>query len=109
MRGPALTLNDEQQRAYTNISQQLRQFSCHLLQGVTGSGKTEVYLQLIAHCLEQGQRVLILVPEIGLTHQLLARLQERFSNAILALHSGLTDHQRLDAWQQSSLGQGILL
>jgi len=109
LRGPALTLNDEQQRAYTNISQQLRQFSCHLLQGVTGSGKTEVYLQLIAHCLEQGQRVLILVPEIGLTHQLLARLQERFSNAILALHSGLTDHQRLDAWQQSSLGQGDII
>ncbi|MDP6189204.1 MAG: primosomal protein N' [Gammaproteobacteria bacterium] len=104
-----LQLNDEQQSVYNSIRKQANQFACHLLQGITGSGKTEVYLQLIEHCLEQGQRALILVPEIGLTHQLLARLQQRFNNRLLALHSGLTDQQRLDAWQQSSLGQGDII
>jgi primosomal protein N' (replication factor Y) len=104
-----LQLNDEQQAVYNRISKQSHQFACHLLQGITGSGKTEVYLQLIEHCLKQGQRALILVPEIGLTHQLLARLQQRFNNPLLALHSGLTDQQRLHAWQQSRLGQGDII
>jgi primosomal protein N' (replication factor Y) len=109
LQNPPLTLNQEQSKAYNSIGRQFNTFACHLLQGITGSGKTEVYLQLIEQCLANAQRVLILVPEIGLTHQLLERLQNRFSNHLLALHSGLTDQQRLDAWQQSWLGQGDII
>lgn len=107
--GDKFSLNTEQHSTYQSIKAQLDQFGCHLIQGITGSGKTEVYLQLIEACLEQGKRALILVPEIGLTHQLLERLQQRFNNPLLALHSGLTDQQRLDAWQQASLGQGDII
>ncbi len=103
-----LSLNQEQEQVFTAINS-ADDFACHLLHGITGSGKTEVYLQLIQRCLSKGQRALILVPEIGLTHQLLERLQQRFHNRILALHSGLTEQQRLDAWQQASLGQADLI
>lgn len=104
-----LCFNKEQQQAYQSIQAHCDTFACHLLHGVTGSGKTEVYLQLIEARLQAGQRVLILVPEIGLTHQLLERLQARFHNRVLCLHSGLTPSQRLDAWQQASLGQADLI
>ena len=56
-------------------------FSCHLLEGVTGSGKTEIYLQLIADCLHRGKQALVLIPEIGLTPQTLTRFQQRFRPA----------------------------
>lgn len=104
-----LHLNEEQQQALQSIQSCSNDFACHLLHGVTGSGKTEVYLQLIEASLQAGQRVLILVPEIGLTHQLLERLQQRFHNRVLCLHSGLSPVQRLDAWQQASLGQADLI
>jgi len=100
-----LTLNDEQAtvmaafRATVSAS-----FSCHLLEGVTGSGKTEIYLQLIADCLQQGKQALILVPEIGLTPQTLARFQQRFEAGIAVLHSGLTDAQRYLAWEAACTG-----
>lgn len=103
-----LSFNDEQQHAFTSITA-TEGFACHLLHGITGSGKTEVYLQLIEHCLSKGLRALLLVPEIGLTHQLLERLEKRFHNRVLCLHSGLTEQQRLDAWQQASLGQAELV
>lgn len=100
----ALVLNPEQTRALQCISPMSQHFRCTLLQGVTGSGKTEIYLQAITQCLSQGRRALILVPEIGLTPQTLQQLQARFDNTIICLHSGLTDKQRLDGWQQANLG-----
>lgn len=104
-----LTLNAEQAAIVEHLAKTDKVFNCHLLNGVTGSGKTEVYFQAIAHQLNSGNRVLLLVPEIGLTPQLLERLEQRFNNRVLALHSGLTEHQRLNAWQQSGLGQADII
>ncbi len=75
-----------------------------LLDGVTGSGKTEVYLQACAATLGAGGSVLVLCPEIGLTPQLLARFEQRFNAPIASLHSGLTDGERARAWQQIASG-----
>ena len=98
-------LNNEQQAAFVEVEAQAHTFGGYLLDGVTGSGKTEVYLHWIAHCLERGRRALVLVPEIGLINQLLERLQTRFNHSVAALHSGLTNHQRLSLWQLAGLGQ----
>lgn len=73
-------------------------FTACLLQGVTGSGKTEVYLQLIQDQIESGRQSLVLVPEIGLTPQLVHRFRRRIDGEIVVMHSGLTDVQRLNAW-----------
>jgi primosomal protein N' (replication factor Y) len=75
-------------------------FAASLLHGVTGSGKTEVYLQLIAHARAHGGGAIVLVPEIALTPQLSDRFRARFGDTVAVLHSGLTPRQRLDAWQQ---------
>ena len=96
---PPLALNPEQAVAVTAISEQLHQYHCFLLQGVTGSGKTEVYLQVIAQVLAQGKQVLVLVPEIGLTPQLLSRFTARFNQAIAVIHSNLNETERQVAWQ----------
>ena len=80
-----------------------------MLHGVTGSGKTEVYLQLIERVLAAGRRALVLVPEIGLTPQLLARFRERFDTPMAVLHSGLTDHERLIAWRSAFSGEARLV
>lgn len=93
-----LILNPEQNQAYTTILQHLNQFHCFLLQGVTGSGKTEIYFQVIAHVLAQGKQVLVLVPEIGLTPQLRSRFQERFAQPLMVIHSQMSDTERQRAW-----------
>jgi primosomal protein N' (replication factor Y) len=102
---PPLDLNPEQAVAVTTILEQLHQFQCFLLQGVTGSGKTEVYLQVIAKVLEQGKQVLVLVPEIGLTPQLLARFTARFKEPIAVIHSNLNETERQIAWQLAKENQ----
>ncbi|WP_008293179.1 primosomal protein N' [Congregibacter litoralis] len=85
-------------------------FSCHLLQGVTGSGKTEVYLRLIAACLDRGEQALVLIPEIGLTPQTVKRFEARFQSPVAVLHSGLSDGQRFAAWQAAQSGTaGIVM
>ena len=82
----------------------------YLLQGVTGSGKTEVYLRLIERMLEQGLQSLVLVPEIGLTPQTLKRFETRFNVPVTVVHSGLTETERLRSWQQARTGQaGIVI
>lgn len=80
-----------------------------LLEGVTGSGKTEVYLHLIAKQVEAGRQSLVLVPEIGLTPQLLDRFARRLGNRITVLHSGLTDTQRLNNWLRAWSGEADVI
>jgi primosomal protein N' (replication factor Y) len=99
-----LALNSEQAATLWQLQDAEDGFGCHLLEGVTGSGKTEIYLQLIADCLQRGQQALVLVPEIGLTPQTLARFQQRFEAQIAVLHSGLSDGQRNQAWDAARCG-----
>jgi len=105
-----LTLNADQSAAVQRITQSLSKFCCFVLDGVTGSGKTEVYTRTMSAVLERGQQCLILVPEIGLTPQTIRRFAERFSCPIAALHSGLNDTERLEAWRQAYEGSaGIVI
>lgn len=103
----SLTLNQEQQTALDAIA--LQTYNTYLLEGVTGSGKTEVYLQAIEKVLLQGQSALLLVPEIGLTPQTIERFTQRFQCPIATLHSGLNDRERLDAWLMASSGHAPLV
>ncbi|WP_039985408.1 replication restart helicase PriA, partial [Brumicola pallidula] len=85
-------------------------FDTMLIEGVTGSGKTEVYLQIIEPLLAAGKQVLILVPEIGLTPQTVGRFEKRFGIRVGTLHSNLNDTQRLQVWQQAKDGSlGIVI
>ena len=104
-----LRLNSSQQDAVDVINAS-REFHCYLLDGVTGSGKTEVYMQAIAKVLDAGAQCLLLVPEIGLTPQNLSRFESRFSCPIVTLHSGMTDRERLRAWRIARSGEaGIVI
>lgn len=93
-----LTLNTHQRQAVDAVTQSLAAFSCFLIEGVTGSGKTEVYLQVIEQVLKKGGSALVLVPEIGLTPQTVSRFKRRFNVPITLLHSGLSDQQRAHDW-----------
>ncbi len=94
-----IPLNRNQQQALESILANTH-FAVSLLAGVTGSGKTEVYLQAIASVLQQHKTALVLVPEINLTPQTVKRFEKRFNVPVVALHSGLTDVKRLKAWSQ---------
>jgi primosomal protein N' (replication factor Y) (superfamily II helicase) len=96
---PAKTLTTDQAAAVAAINQ-LPGFAQVLLHGVTGSGKTEVYLQAIEKILAQHRSVLVLVPEIGLTPQLTDRFRSRFGNKVCVYHSALSDGERYDTWRQ---------
>jgi len=84
-------------------------FSCSLLQGVTGSGKTEVYFAAMTAALDQGKQVLLMVPEIGLTPQLIERVEQRFERAVVALHSGLNESARHLAWWHAREGNARIV
>ncbi len=109
VRQAPLTANPEQQAAINTISSQLDKFAVFLLDGVTGSGKTEVYLQIIQQVLEKGLQVLVLLPEITLTPQLQARFKQRFTTAIETYHSRHTETQRLNAWLNIQQGNSDIL
>ncbi|PIZ04317.1 MAG: primosomal protein N' [Gammaproteobacteria bacterium CG_4_10_14_0_8_um_filter_38_16] len=98
---PDFELTAEQENAVQGIAQ-ANQFQPFLLAGVTGSGKTEVYLRVIADVLKKNQQALMLVPEISLTPQTVARFEARFHVPVLLLHSGLTDSQRCKAWLRAT-------
>ena len=104
-----LQCNPPQQAAIDAVCASLGQFGVFLLEGVTGSGKTEVYLQIIQTVLERGQQVLVLVPEITLTPQLEDRFRQRFAVSIALSHSKLTDKQRADAWLNMQQGRCSIL
>jgi primosomal protein N' (replication factor Y) len=102
-----LALNAEQAVALAAIDD--RHFGTWMLEGATGSGKTEVYLQAIARVLERGRQALVLVPEIGLTPQTIDRFRQRFGVPVIALHSGLNDRERLQAWLQAAAGSARII
>ena len=104
-----LTGNEGQQLAIDNICKHLTHFAVYLLEGITGSGKTEVYMQVIQTVLEQGKQVIVLVPEITLTPQLESRFRQRFAVDIALSHSRLTDNQRRDAWLSIQQGRSAIL
>ena len=104
-----LQLNTQQQSALSAIRENIEHYSVSLLEGVTGSGKTEIYLQAIADVLEKGLQALVLVPEISLTPQTLRRFESRFNREIAVFHSGLTGTQRLSAWLRAGNGKADII
>lgn len=104
-----IRLNSHQQQAIKSIVNSLDKFQTFLLNGVTGSGKTEVYLEVIQAVLERGKQALVLVPEIGLTPQMLARFRNRFSVPLVLFHSKLTDKQRLENWLLAKSGKAFII
>ena len=103
-----LTLNKQQALAFSQLLFQ-EGFNVWLLEGVTSSGKTEIYLQYIEEVLKKGKQVLVLVPEIGLTPQTVRRFQARFNVEIDVLHSNLNDTQRLNVWERARTGQSAIV
>jgi len=99
----------DQRRAVDAVTAADGQYQCLLLHGVTGSGKTEVYLQAIDAVVARGGQALVLVPEIGLTPQLVARFEARFPVPVAVLHSGLNDSERLCAWQAARCGEAAIV
>ncbi len=107
-----LSLNTEQAIAVSAINSSSNNNNlprCFLLDGVTGSGKTEVYLQAIEHILLKQQQVLVCVPEIGLTPQTISRFKQRFNLDVELWHSGMTDKQRFNTWYKARSGQAKIV
>jgi primosomal protein N' (replication factor Y) len=109
VRPGAPILLPEQHDAVERVAAASGAFAPFLLQGVTGSGKTEVYLRLTEEMLLRGRTVLVLVPEIGLTPQLVGRFRERFDAPLAVLHSALTDSERLAAWRAAWNGHARIV
>ncbi len=108
LREPPKALNAEQQSAFDQI--RYHNYACYLLDGATGSGKTEVYLQVIARVLQSGKQALVLIPEIGLTPQTISRFCNRFNVAIAELHSNVAEAARARAWESARSGEaGIVI
>ena len=103
----SIKLTDGQKNAIAAIAP--LGYSTNLLEGVTGSGKTEVYLQLIEKQLAAGRQSLVLVPEIGLTPQLVSRFEARIDGYIAVIHSGLTATQRFNAWLTARSGEAVVI
>ena len=104
-----LTLNSAQLRAATEVRAALGGYKAFLLDGVTGSGKTEVYLAAMEAALARGRQVLVLLPEINLTPQTLARFRARFGGGVTAFHSGLSEGERLRAWLAARDGKAQVI
>ncbi len=103
------TLTQEQENVTANILRSLgKGYSAHLLTGVTGSGKTEVYMRLAAEAIQRGYSVIILVPEIALISQMERRFRSRFGDCVALLHSGLSDGERYDQWMRIVSGEASI-
>lgn len=103
----AKPLNPQQEQAYQAVNQSIQnhQSQTFLLHGVTGSGKTEVYLQLMQVVLDQNQSAILLVPEIALTPQMISQVYRRFQSGVAVLHSGLSTSEKYDEWRKIKAGQ----
>ncbi|OMF76015.1 primosomal protein N' [Paenibacillus glucanolyticus] len=106
-----LALTQEQQVVYRSIVHKLdeREHGVFLLHGVTGSGKTEIYLQTIQRCLEQERQAIVLVPEISLTPQMVERFKARFGDRVAVMHSRLSDGERYDEWRKIREGRASVV
>lgn len=102
-------LMPEQQHVLEQISAELQHFVTWVLDGITGSGKTEVYLRLIERVLTAGQQALVLIPEIGLTPQMVSRFRKRFAEPMAILHSGLSAKDRMQAWLAAREGKARIV
>ena len=102
-------LNEEQQKVYEQLNGLYKEKQTVLLHGVTGSGKTHVYVKLIEEHLRKGQQVLYLLPEIALTSQVIMRLRRYFGNHIVTFHSRLNDRERIENWQRIASGKARLV
>lgn len=107
---PNLSLSVEQKEVINVIVNSLEKeiFKTFLLKGVTGSGKTEIYLRAIAHALESGRGAIVLVPEISLTSQVLERFRAQFGDKVAELHSGLTMSKRIQEWRRTADGDATI-
>lgn len=105
----ALSVNPGQTTAVDAVSAALGRFEAFLLEGVTGSGKTEVYLRIIERVLARGDQALVLLPEIGLTPQMIGRFRSRLEVAVALYHSGLSERERLDAWVMAGSGEAPVI
>lgn len=105
------TLTEAQEAVYEQVAQALEahQDQTFLLEGVTGSGKTEVYLQLMAKASQMGRGAILLVPEIALTPQMVRQVKSRFQTGVAVLHSGLTNSQKYDEWRRIIRGQATIV
>ena len=105
------TLTEAQETVYEQVAQALEahQDQTFLLEGVTGSGKTEVYLQLMAKASQMGRGAILLVPEIALTPQMVRQVKSRFQTGVAVLHSGLTNSQKYDEWRRIIRGQATIV
>lgn len=106
-----LVLNNEQQKVYDNIVDyvEMNMYSKHLIFGVTGSGKTEIYIQLIREAIENGKTAIVLVPEIALTPQIVERFTKRFGSNVGVLHSRLSNRKRYEEWNRILRGEAKLV
>ncbi|MGE9553101.1 primosomal protein N' [Erwinia amylovora] len=109
VKGERLKLNTEQATAVGAIRSEDDHFAAWLLAGITGSGKTEVYLSVLENVLASGSQALVLVPEIGLTPQTIARFRERFNAPVDVLHSALNDSERLAVWLRARSGETAIV
>ena len=107
--GEGLRLNGEQALAVSAVTSQSDQFGAFLLDGITGSGKTEVYLSILEPLLKAGKQALVMVPEIGLTPQTINRFRRRFNVPVVAMNSAMNDRERLDAWLACRDGGAAIL
>ncbi|TVZ40577.1 replication restart DNA helicase PriA [Alteromonadaceae bacterium 2753L.S.0a.02] len=107
LRQQPLALNEEQRVALDQIS--FHRFACYLLEGATGSGKTEVYLQAISRVLQAGKQALVLIPEIGLTPQTVRRFEQRFCCNVAELHSNISDAKRTENWLAAKHGRARIV
>lgn len=107
--GAANVLNPAQRQALESIVASKGRFQTFLLDGVTGSGKTEVYFRVIETLVRENRQTLLLVPEIGLTPQIVDRIRRRFDCPVAIMHSGLSERERLDAWLLAASGKALIV
>lgn len=95
-----IVLNDEQNKVYSSILSAIKEYNAHLIHGVTGSGKTLIYISLIDQIVKSGKSVIFMVPEISLTPQMLERFYSRYGEMVAVVHSGLAPGERADEWKK---------